>query len=97
MQPQRLLCIVALLLLAASLVLVAADPILFPDTEHKPGECPICSWASCLATSLLPAVVLLIGHLSVSRWVLHAPARVWYAAFSHRPFSARSPPALPLG
>jgi hypothetical protein len=91
MRQQRLFCVLALVLIAASLLLVATDGLIAPATKHGPGNCPICTWASCLAVAQVPAIVAWIEQ-TVFHQAPHEPGLVFYAQFFCGSFSARSPP-----
>ena len=93
MRFHRAYCIAALVLLAASLLLVAIDGLAGPAEKHGPGNCPICTWASCLATAEVPERVLWTEPATL-RWAPEDPVCVARAEFLWRPFSARSPPRL---
>lgn len=93
MHAQRFFCLGALVLIASSLLLVALDRVVMPGTDHSSGECVICRFASCLTTTVMPPPVLLFGPTASVGWMQHELPRVAYAQLSHRPFSARSPPA----
>lgn len=59
MRPKKSLCIAALVLMVMSLALVSLDFVLSPgETSHKPGQCPVCSWAHHLASSVAPCIVV---------------------------------------
>lgn len=93
MHAHRVYCIAALVLMAASLLAVALDPVVLPDVEHKPGVCPICNWASSLASAAVPQVVLWVDQAH-GYWTPNERPCVFSAALSARPFSARGPPAF---
>jgi hypothetical protein len=91
MSRPRVYCIGALVLLVASLLLVALDPILLPGVDHQAGNCPICSWAVGLASSVVPEAVSGI-ELVFGFWVSpDSPPAVVHQSASGL-FQARAPP-----
>jgi hypothetical protein len=93
MRAQRVFCIAALALMAASLVIVALDEAVFPGVDHRPGTCPICSWATSLASSVLPALVIPI-EAALRWWMPPEPSSVFCEQLPRRLFFARGPPLL---
>ncbi len=92
MRSHKLLCIAALVLMVASLLLVATDGLIGLAIKHSTGNCPVCTWASSLSVSQVPARLTWVPS-EVLRW---APREATWACcedFFWRPFSARSPPA----
>lgn len=96
MHAQRFFCIAALVLFAASLVLVATDQVVMRGTEHQPGQCPVCSWANCLATAVLPAIAVWLAEQTVDR-PPHEPVRILAAEFIRPSSRSRAPPASRRG
>lgn len=92
MRPHKLLCVAALVLLVASLFLVATDGLAGPVAKHRPGNCPVCTWASSLAVAQIPACVTWVES-TVLCWRPRESAHTVYEEVFHRPFSARAPPA----
>lgn len=91
MRLHKVFCIAALLLIVASLLLVATDGLSTHGTQHRPGSCPVCTWASCLAVAEVPPVVTWIQS-TVPCWTPREPIYIFCEEFLCRPFSARSPP-----
>jgi hypothetical protein len=91
MPHRKLFCIATLVILAASLLLVATDDLILSGVKHEPNSCPICNWASCLAMAQVPDVVTWIEQTSVC-WPRRDTVTIFCAEFFARPFSARSPP-----
>jgi hypothetical protein len=93
MRAHKIVCIAALVILAVGLLAVALDDFILPGVDHRPSNCPICSWANSLASSVLPALVLPIEVTGCSWPPLEPPS-----VFADEPFcalfSARAPPAL---
>jgi len=92
MRLQKVFCVAALVLLIASLLLVATDGLVGHGTKHSPGNCPVCTWASALAVSQVPVVVTW-SQCWVLRWAPRVPDCVFCDEFLCLPYSARSPPA----
>lgn len=92
MRLHKVFCVAALVLMAASLLLVATDGLLTTGTQHGPGTCPVCTWASSLAVAQVPLIVTWVEH-TILRWTPREPRYVFHDDFFCRPFSARSPPA----
>lgn len=93
MHRHREYCIAALVLMAASLLMVALDRVVLPQVEHKPGSCPICSWANSLASAAVPPVVIWVVETHHC-WTPNERPYVVCAACPSRPFFARGPPAI---
>ncbi len=93
MRSQRIFCIAALVLMVTSLLAVALDQVIFPGEDHRPGNCPICSWANSLASSMLPALVVLI-EVTARSWMAQEPPSTFCDQTPSRLFLARGPPSL---
>jgi hypothetical protein len=92
MRLQKAICVAALGLIAASLLLVATDGLVGPVTKHIAGNCPVCTWASSLAVAQVPARVTW-SESTVLSWAPRESAHVVCEESFYRPFSARAPPA----
>ena len=95
MRAQKVFCFVALVLMAASLVAVALDRSVFSPVDHRPGDCPICSWASSLSSSVVPVLVLPIESTAHS-WTAQESPPISCAEPLYRAFAARAPPPIPI-
>jgi len=95
MRAQKVFCFVALVLMAASLVAVALDQGVPSRVDHRPGNCPICSWASSLSSSVVPIPVLPIESTAHS-WTPQEPPPISWTGPPHRAFAARAPPPFPM-
>ena len=93
MRQQRLFCIATLVLIVATLVLVAADEFVLPDVKHEPTSCPICAVAQCLTTAQLPPPVLWIEPSNV-HWLPPETVCIPSNELFSRLFCARTPPLL---
>lgn len=91
MHAQRFFCIGASILFSASLLLVATDELVSPGAEHQPGDCPVCSWASCLATSTLPPPPDWTAEWTVDR-APREPVHIRVTRFARPLLRSRAPP-----
>jgi hypothetical protein len=94
MRAQKVVRIAALVLMAASLIAVALDETIFPGADHRPGNCPVCSWANSLSSSVVPVLVRPVESTPRS-WMAQDPSPVFCNESPHRAFAARAPPTLP--
>jgi hypothetical protein len=91
MRLHKAFCIAALLLIVASLLLVATDGLWAHGAQHRAGNCPVCTWASSLAIAQVPPAVTWIES-TLRCWTPPESTPVSCWEFLWRPFSARSPP-----
>jgi hypothetical protein len=93
MRAQKALHFLALILMVASLVVVALDHVVLPQLSHNPTNCPICRLGHILVSSALPGCVYPIKITALS-WFPQEPVLLFCDKPLHAPFSARAPPSL---
>jgi len=93
MRQQRLFCIATLVLMVATLVVVAADDFILPGVQHEPSTCPICDIAQCLGTAQILPLVIWSEPLAV-RWLPPDAVHIFWNHPLSCLFCARAPPLL---
>jgi hypothetical protein len=93
MRHKRLFCIATLVLIAATLAVIAADDFILPYAHHEPATCPICAVAQCLTTAQLPSPLIWVEPTTV-HWLPCESVCISLMECVSRLFSARAPPIL---